>query len=197
MLVPSCPWPEQSRAKHAVPQCVRGCARSVGSAMAAGAARAFQPLPAAACQLYRRSRVAKASGLAARAERGGRDGRRGDFCVRRQRAECTGRCSVTGASQVPAWLIEGDKYYGAKATINVWQPSIQQGNEFSLPQLLWILGVLWAGLSTALKQDGRLVSSLVALFHVPLSTKFQSDAYQATGCYNLLCFGVHPDKQTR
>uniref|UniRef100_A0A453B871 Neprosin PEP catalytic domain-containing protein n=1 Tax=Aegilops tauschii subsp. strangulata TaxID=200361 RepID=A0A453B871_AEGTS len=35
--------------------------------------------------------------------------------------------------------VEGDKYYGAKATINVWQPSIQQGNEFSLSQL-WILG---------------------------------------------------------
>ncbi|KAK0579034.1 hypothetical protein LWI29_019957 [Acer saccharum] len=35
--------------------------------------------------------------------------------------------------------IEGDKYYGAKATINVWEPKIQQPNEFSLSQL-WILG---------------------------------------------------------
>lgn len=35
--------------------------------------------------------------------------------------------------------VEGGKYYGAKATINVWQPSIQQSNEFSLSQL-WILG---------------------------------------------------------
>ncbi|TYK09970.1 uncharacterized protein E5676_scaffold16G00990 [Cucumis melo var. makuwa] len=35
--------------------------------------------------------------------------------------------------------VEGDKYYGAKATMNVWEPSIQQPNEFSLSQL-WILG---------------------------------------------------------
>lgn len=42
-------------------------------------------------------------------------------------------------SQHAIAYVEGDKYYGAKATINVWQPSIQQGNEFSLSQL-WILG---------------------------------------------------------
>lgn len=35
--------------------------------------------------------------------------------------------------------MEGDKYYGAKATINVWDPKIQQPNEFSLSQM-WILG---------------------------------------------------------
>uniref|UniRef100_A0A2P2KGH7 Uncharacterized protein MANES_03G087500 n=1 Tax=Rhizophora mucronata TaxID=61149 RepID=A0A2P2KGH7_RHIMU len=35
--------------------------------------------------------------------------------------------------------VEGDKYYGAKATINVWEPKIQQPTEFSLSQL-WILG---------------------------------------------------------
>ena len=33
----------------------------------------------------------------------------------------------------------GDKYYGAKATINVWEPKIQQQNEFSLSQI-WLLG---------------------------------------------------------
>lgn len=35
--------------------------------------------------------------------------------------------------------VEGDKFYGAKATINVWDPKIQQPNEFSLSQM-WILG---------------------------------------------------------
>ncbi|BAF13554.2 Os03g0807100 [Oryza sativa Japonica Group] len=35
--------------------------------------------------------------------------------------------------------VQGDKYYGAKATINVWAPKIEQPNEFSLSQL-WILG---------------------------------------------------------
>jgi hypothetical protein len=35
--------------------------------------------------------------------------------------------------------VQGEKYYGAKATINVWEPKIEQPNEFSLSQL-WILG---------------------------------------------------------
>lgn len=35
--------------------------------------------------------------------------------------------------------VEGEKYYGAKATINVWEPKIQQPNEFSLSQI-WVLG---------------------------------------------------------
>lgn len=35
--------------------------------------------------------------------------------------------------------VEGDKFYGAKATMNVWEPKIQQPNEFSLSQI-WILG---------------------------------------------------------
>ncbi|KAF5946563.1 hypothetical protein HYC85_016791 [Camellia sinensis] len=35
--------------------------------------------------------------------------------------------------------VEGDKYYGAKGTMNVWEPRIDQPNEFSLSQL-WILG---------------------------------------------------------
>nr|TKW01536.1 hypothetical protein SEVIR_8G187500v2 [Setaria viridis] len=33
----------------------------------------------------------------------------------------------------------GDKYYGAKTTINLWQPTIEGGNGFSLAQL-WITG---------------------------------------------------------
>ncbi|XP_021625994.1 uncharacterized protein LOC110624880 isoform X2 [Manihot esculenta] len=66
--------------------------------------------------------------------------------------------------------VEGDKYYGAKATINVWEPKIQQPNEFSLSQI-WILGGSF----------GEDLNSIEA--------GWQSDAYQATGCYNLLCSG--------
>ena len=35
--------------------------------------------------------------------------------------------------------VEGDNYYGARATINVWNPTIDAPNEFSLSQV-WILG---------------------------------------------------------
>ncbi|KAL7204150.1 hypothetical protein ACSBR2_017254 [Camellia fascicularis] len=34
--------------------------------------------------------------------------------------------------------VQGDKYYGAKATMNVWKPIVQQSNEFSLSQL-WVM----------------------------------------------------------
>ncbi|CAN1800975.1 hypothetical protein LINPERHAP1_LOCUS22764 [Linum perenne] len=66
--------------------------------------------------------------------------------------------------------VQGDKYFGAKGTINVWEPKIQQPNEFSLSQL-WILGGSF----------GEDLNSIEA--------GWQSDAYQATGCYNLLCSG--------
>ncbi|GFP92458.1 hypothetical protein PHJA_001390000 [Phtheirospermum japonicum] len=70
--------------------------------------------------------------------------------------------------------VEGDTYYGAKATINVWEPKIQQSNEFSLSQI-WVLGGSYGG------SYGEDLNSIEA--------GWQSDAYQATGCYNLLCSG--------
>ncbi|THF99011.1 hypothetical protein TEA_017926 [Camellia sinensis var. sinensis] len=44
-----------------------------------------------------------------------------------------------GGHQHAIAYVEGDKFYGAKGTMNVWEPRIQQPNEFSLSQL-WILG---------------------------------------------------------
>ncbi|CAL5428334.1 unnamed protein product [Camellia sinensis] len=62
--------------------------------------------------------------------------------------------------------VQGDKYYGTKATMNVWKPIIQQSNEFSLSQL-WV----------------------VADDNPRLFIYRTRDAYQTTGCYNLLCSG--------
>jgi hypothetical protein len=47
--------------------------------------------------------------------------------------------TLCGRFQHAIAYVQGDKYYGAKATINVWAPKIEQPNEFSLSQL-WILG---------------------------------------------------------
>uniref|UniRef100_A0A0D3DDU4 Neprosin PEP catalytic domain-containing protein n=1 Tax=Brassica oleracea var. oleracea TaxID=109376 RepID=A0A0D3DDU4_BRAOL len=38
--------------------------------------------------------------------------------------------------------VEGDNYYGAKATINVWKPKIQQQHEFTFLQI-WLLSDLF------------------------------------------------------
>ncbi|KAK6287216.1 hypothetical protein POUND7_013395 [Theobroma cacao] len=120
--------------------------------------------------------------------------------------------------------VDGDKYYGAKGTMNVWEPKIQQSNEFSLSQI-WILGgsfgedlnSIEAGwqVSPDLYGDNntRLFTYWTVRLHVTIHESFnevylpavccltlfsfvfpgqllkQSDAYQATGCYNLLCSG--------
>ncbi|XP_047065639.1 uncharacterized protein LOC124673642 [Lolium rigidum] len=84
--------------------------------------------------------------------------------------------------------VEGDKYYGAKATINVWQPSIQQGNEFSLSQL-WILGGSFGQDLNSIEAGWQVSPDLYGDNNTRLFTYWTSDAYQATGCYNLLCSG--------
>ncbi|XP_031473677.1 uncharacterized protein LOC116246111 [Nymphaea colorata] len=84
--------------------------------------------------------------------------------------------------------VEGDKFYGAKATINVWQPKIQQSNEFSLSQL-WILGGSFGQDLNSIEAGWQVSPDLYGDNNTRLFTYWTSDAYQATGCYNLLCSG--------
>ncbi|XP_020694144.1 uncharacterized protein LOC110108005 [Dendrobium catenatum] len=84
--------------------------------------------------------------------------------------------------------VEGDKYYGAKAIINVWEPKIQQSNEFSLSQL-WILGGSFGEDLNSIEAGWQVSPDLYGDNNTRLFTYWTSDAYQATGCYNLLCSG--------
>ncbi|XP_057807587.1 uncharacterized protein LOC131022175 [Salvia miltiorrhiza] len=84
--------------------------------------------------------------------------------------------------------VEGDQYYGAKATINVWDPKIQQTNEFSLSQL-WLLGGSFASDLNSIEAGWQVSPDLYGDNNTRLFTYWTSDAYQATGCYNLLCSG--------
>ncbi|KAK3409662.1 hypothetical protein EUGRSUZ_J01765 [Eucalyptus grandis] len=84
--------------------------------------------------------------------------------------------------------VEGDKYYGAKATINVWEPKIQQSNEFSLSQL-WLLGGSFGEDLNSIEAGWQVSPDLYGDNNTRLFTYWTSDAYQATGCYNLLCSG--------
>ncbi|BBH03790.1 Protein of Unknown Function D [Prunus dulcis] len=67
-------------------------------------------------------------------------------------------------------FVNGDQYYGAKASINVWAPRVTDQYEFSLSQI-WV--------SPELYGDN----------YPRFFTYWTTDAYQATGCYNLLCSG--------
>ncbi|GAB4856141.1 hypothetical protein Ancab_024781 [Ancistrocladus abbreviatus] len=84
--------------------------------------------------------------------------------------------------------VEGDKYFGAKATINVWEPSIQQTNEFSLSQI-WVLGGSFGEDLNSIEAGWQVSPDLYGDNNTRLFTYWTSDAYQATGCYNLLCSG--------
>ncbi|GMQ00557.1 hypothetical protein CsSME_00047597 [Camellia sinensis var. sinensis] len=84
--------------------------------------------------------------------------------------------------------VEGDKYYGAKATLNVWEPKIQQPNEFSLSQI-WILGGSFGEDLNSIEAGWQVSPDLYGDNNTRLFTYWTSDAYQATGCYNLLCSG--------
>ncbi|XP_051131671.1 uncharacterized protein LOC127251823 [Andrographis paniculata] len=85
-------------------------------------------------------------------------------------------------------FVQGGKYYGAKATINVWEPKIQQPNEFSLSQM-WLLGGSFGQDLNSIEAGWQVSPDLYGDNNTRLFTYWTSDAYQATGCYNLLCSG--------
>ncbi|CAH2053810.1 unnamed protein product, partial [Thlaspi arvense] len=87
--------------------------------------------------------------------------------------------------------VEGDKYYGAKATLNVWEPKIQHTNEFSLSQI-WLLGGSFGQDLNSIEAGWQVSPDLYGDNNTRLFTYWTSDAYQATGCYNLLCSGYWP-----
>ncbi|XP_022151674.1 uncharacterized protein LOC111019590 [Momordica charantia] len=97
--------------------------------------------------------------------------------------------SGNGHEHAIAYTGSSQEMYGAKATINVWDPSIQVVNEFSLSQI-WILSGSFDGSDLNSIEAGWQVSpELYGDSRPRLFTYWTSDAYQATGCYNLLCAG--------
>ncbi|XP_030936705.1 uncharacterized protein LOC115961961 [Quercus lobata] len=88
----------------------------------------------------------------------------------------------------------GDKYYGAQATMNVWNPQTQIRNEFTLSQF-WITGGGFGNINTI--EAGMMVNPvLYGDNKTRIFTFWTTDSYKKTGCYNLLCPGfVQVDNQ--
>ncbi|KAL7234031.1 hypothetical protein ACSBR1_017600 [Camellia fascicularis] len=85
-------------------------------------------------------------------------------------------------------IVQGDKYYGTKATVNVWKPIVQQSNEFSLSQL-WIMAGSYPSDLNTVEAGWQVFPHLYGDDNPRLFTHWIRDAYQTTGCYNLLCSG--------
>ncbi|KAL8052646.1 hypothetical protein ABFX02_05G018700 [Erythranthe guttata] len=84
--------------------------------------------------------------------------------------------------------VSGNEYYGAKASINVWAPRVDNQYEFSLSQIWVIAGSFAADLNT-IEAGWQVSPELYGDNRPRFFTYWTSDAYQTTGCYNLLCSG--------
>ncbi|KAF3437475.1 hypothetical protein FNV43_RR20228 [Rhamnella rubrinervis] len=82
----------------------------------------------------------------------------------------------------------GEQYYGAKASINVWTPRVTDQYEFSLSQIWVISGSFGHDLNT-IEAGWQVSPELYGDNYPRFFTYWTTDAYQATGCYNLLCSG--------
>ncbi|XP_006293351.2 uncharacterized protein LOC17888703 [Capsella rubella] len=84
--------------------------------------------------------------------------------------------------------VEDGVFYGAKAKINVWKPNVEMPNEFSLAQI-WVLGGNFNSDLNSIEAGWQVSPQLYGDTRTRLFTYWTSDAYQGTGCYNLLCSG--------
>ncbi|XP_058227409.1 protein neprosin [Rhododendron vialii] len=85
-------------------------------------------------------------------------------------------------------FVNGEQYYGAKASLNVWAPRVTDQFEFSLSQLWVISGTFGNDLNT-IEAGWQVSPELYGDNYPRFFTYWTTDAYQATGCYNLLCSG--------
>ncbi|XP_060967961.1 protein neprosin-like [Cannabis sativa] len=85
-------------------------------------------------------------------------------------------------------FVNGEQYYGAKANLNVWAPRVTDQYEFSLSQLWVISGSFGNDLNT-IEAGWQVSPELYGDNYPRFFTYWTTDAYQATGCYNLLCSG--------
>ncbi|KAK9747875.1 hypothetical protein RND81_02G020700 [Saponaria officinalis] len=115
-----------------------------------------------------------------RAEELGKFGRKSNRIVKR---DSTG----SGHEHAVAFA-NGDQFYGAKASMNVWTPQVRDAYEFSLSQIWVISGSFGNDLNT-IEAGWQANPALYGDQYPRFFTYWTTDAYQATGCYNLLCSG--------
>ncbi|CAO2819042.1 unnamed protein product [Amaranthus hypochondriacus] len=85
-------------------------------------------------------------------------------------------------------FVNGQQFYGAKASMNVWTPQVTDPYEFSLSQIWVISGSFGNDLNT-IEAGWQANPALYGDQYPRFFTYWTTDAYQATGCYNLLCSG--------
>ncbi|KAL5063401.1 hypothetical protein RYX36_025138 [Vicia faba] len=91
-------------------------------------------------------------------------------------------------------LVEKDEFFGAQATFNVWSPYLESQNEFSLSQMWLVSGTFGKDLNS-IEVGWHVYPRLYGDNRPRFFIYWTADAYQSTGCHNLLCPGfVHTNK---
>lgn len=98
------------------------------------------------------------------------------------------RDSTSSSHEHAVVFVNGDQYYGARASLNVWTPHVSDAYEFSLSQIWVISGSFGNDLNT-IEAGWQVSPGLYGDNYPRFFTYWTTDAYQATGCYNLLCSG--------
>ncbi|AEC10395.1 unnamed protein product [Arabidopsis thaliana] len=83
--------------------------------------------------------------------------------------------------------VRNGKFYGTKASINVWKPDVATPSEFSLSQT-WIVSGDGTSRNT-IEAGWQVYPGMYGNNDPRLFVYWTSDGYQKTGCYNLVCGG--------
>ncbi|KAM0020115.1 putative neprosin [Helianthus debilis subsp. tardiflorus] len=76
--------------------------------------------------------------------------------------------------------------YGAKATLNVWNPKVEEHNEFSVAEILITGGSIDSDLISA---GWQVYPGMYGDTNTRFFIYWTNDGHQTTGCYNLRCSG--------
>uniref|UniRef100_A0A0D3EK32 Neprosin PEP catalytic domain-containing protein n=1 Tax=Oryza barthii TaxID=65489 RepID=A0A0D3EK32_9ORYZ len=98
------------------------------------------------------------------------------------------RDSTSDGHEHAVGYVTGDQFYGAKASLNVWSARVATAAEFSLSQIWVISGSFGNDLNT-IEAGWQVSPELYGDNNPRFFTYWTTDAYQATGCYNLHCSG--------
>ncbi|KAJ0724860.1 putative neprosin [Helianthus annuus] len=94
---------------------------------------------------------------------------------------------VTDGHEYAVASTKTGQFYGSKSALNLWNPKVQESNEFSLTQT-WVVGGTYdTGLNT-IEAGWQVYQRLYGDTKTRLFIYWTSDGYKKTGCYNL-CSG--------
>lgn len=100
----------------------------------------------------------------------------------------TRRDSTSSGHEHAVGYVNSEKYYGAKASVNVWSPRIGDPSEFSLSQI-WVLSGSFGNDLNTIEAGWQVSPELYGDSSARFFTYWTTDAYQETGCYNHNCRG--------